>query len=297
MKRFRKILVATDTRLDEHPIVDQAAEIAQQNNATLKIVDIVPEFSWIARKTTSDLEKMRDLYSQEKKEKLEALAAPIRSKGIEVETKIMSGKTSVEIIREVLRGEHDLVMAVAKGKNSTRKGFFGQTAFRLLRKCPSAVWLVSPGASSKVKHVLGCVDISSDQPLDAELNDKIYEITASIGQRHDARFSVLHAWVMVDEALLSRKLAPREVAAYERDDRDYKKKLFDKFLAQHESSTDSENVHMIKGFAPEVISSFVAENGVDLVVMGTVARSGLLGILMGNTAEKILDRLECSVLA
>ena len=165
MKRFRKILVATDTRLDEHPIVDQAAEVAQQNNATLKIVDIVPEFSWIARKTTSDLEKMRDLYSQEKKEKLEALAAPIRSKGIDVETKMMSGKTSVEIIREVLRGEHDLVMAVAKGKNSTRKGFFGQTAFRLLRECPSAVWLVTPGASSKVKHVLGCVDISSDQPV------------------------------------------------------------------------------------------------------------------------------------
>jgi nucleotide-binding universal stress UspA family protein len=81
------------------------------------------------------------------------------------------------------------------------------------------------------------------------------------------------------------------------DDREYTKKLFDKFLAQFESSTDSENIHMIKGRAPEVISSFVAEHGVDLVVMGTIARTGLLGMLMGNTAETILDRIECSVLA
>jgi hypothetical protein len=29
MKRFKKILVATDTRLDAHPIVDEAAEIAR----------------------------------------------------------------------------------------------------------------------------------------------------------------------------------------------------------------------------------------------------------------------------
>ena len=57
--------------------------------------------------------------------------------------------------------------------------------------------------STNVKHVLGCVDTSSDQSLDVELNNKVYELTMSIAQFHDARFSVLHAWVMDDEALLS----------------------------------------------------------------------------------------------
>ena len=114
MKRFRNILVATDTRLDEHPIVTQAAEIALHNGATLKIVDVVPEFSWIARKTTNEFAKIRELYSQEANEKLRAIAAPIRDQGINVETKLMTGKTSVEIIREVIRGEHDLVMSVGQ---------------------------------------------------------------------------------------------------------------------------------------------------------------------------------------
>jgi nucleotide-binding universal stress UspA family protein len=38
-------------------------------------------------------------------------------------------------------------------------------------------------------------------------------------------------------------------------------------------------------------------NGIDLVVMGTVARSGIRGLVMGNTAERVLQRLRGSVLA
>ena len=56
-------------------------------------------------------------------------------------------------------------------------------------------------------------------------------------------------------------------------------------------------MHLVKGEASDVISAFIPKNGVDLVVLGTVARSGVSGMIMGNTAEKILDRMECSVLA
>lgn len=35
----------------------------------------------------------------------------------------------------------------------------------------------------------------------------------------------------------------------------------------------------------------------DVVVMGTVARTGLSGIFIGNTAENIINSLECAVLA
>ncbi len=277
--------------------MEEAAEIAQQNKASLKIVDVVPEFSWVSRKTTNDLDRMRESFSKEKNEKLEAIAAPIREKGIDVETKIMSGKASVEIIREVIRGEHDLAMSVAKGQNSKQTGFFGHTARRLLRQCPCAVWLVTPGATPKLKHVLGCVDAASDQASDAELNDKVFELASSISKYDNSRFSILYAWRMDDEALLSSRLTPDLVEEYVRDDRQYKRKLFDKFLAQHESSVESKNVHMIKGRAPEVIASFVREQQVDLVVMGTIARSWLSGMFIGNTAEKILDNIECSVLA
>ncbi|HBX95053.1 MAG TPA: universal stress protein UspA and related nucleotide-binding protein [Hyphomonas sp.] len=45
------------------------------------------------------------------------------------------------------------------------------------------------------------------------------------------------------------------------------------------------------------ISKFVSDNGVDTVVIGTIGRVGIPGLLMGNTAEKVLRQLDCSLLA
>lgn len=52
-----------------------------------------------------------------------------------------------------------------------------------------------------------------------------------------------------------------------------------------------------QGEPEAVIPEFVVAEGVDLVVMGTVARGGIAGLLIGNTAERMLRKLPCSVLA
>ena len=135
MKRFKNILVSTDTRFDNRLIVDEAVEIALHNCASLKIVDVVPEFPWTVRLTMKDHKHMRDLMIQEKQENLDAMSAPIRDKGVDIRAKVLCGKTSVEIIREVMRDDHDLVIRVIKGKESRRQGFFGNTGVRLLRRC------------------------------------------------------------------------------------------------------------------------------------------------------------------
>jgi len=297
MNRFKKILVATDTRLDDHPIVDEAAEIAQHNGATLKIVDVVPQFPWTVRLSMNDHEHMRELIGQEKREKLDALAAPFREQKIEVETKVLEGKTSVEIIREVLRGEHDLLLRVAKGSDSRHRGFFGNTGIRLLRKCPCAVWLVTPATTPKFQHVLGCVDPSTGDQLDAELNDNVFELASSISQYHGGRFSIVHAWSIWNEQMIKRRMQPAEFEEMEMKNRDQIVNLLDQFLEKHDSNVRADNIHLLKGEAPTAIPHFVQENGVDLVVMGTVARSGLSGMIMGNTAEQILNGIWCSVLA
>ncbi|QDU92636.1 universal stress protein [Lignipirellula cremea] len=297
MKRFKKILVATDTRFADHPIVQQAAEIALRNNASLKIVDVVPEFPWTVRMTLANHEHMRELIAQEKKTALEALAEPIRQTGVEVETQALLGKTSIEIIREVIRGGYDLVLRVAKGRESTHQGFFGNTGKRLLRKCPCAVWLVAAAAPAKFQQVLGCVDTSSGSEIDAELNDQVYELASSIGAFYGARFSLLHAWSIWNEQMIRTRMKPAEFEVLEKTNHDQIAALLDKFLETHGTNIRADNIQMVKGDPPAAIAEFVCDNHVDLVVMGTVARSGVTGMFMGNTAEQILDRIECSVLA
>lgn len=296
MKRFKNILVATDTRLDGHPIVEEAAKLARDNRALLKIVDSVPEFSWTVRLTLRDHSRLTDLMKREKREKLEALAAPIRDMGTRVETKVLLGKTSVEIIREVLRDKHDLVLRVARGRESPSRGYFGTTGIRLLRDCPCAVWLVMPVATREYKHLLGCVDTSSGDKLDAELNDKIYDLASWVSRHHGARLSVVHIWSVFGEQLLRNRMSTRDLEEMMRDNRDQAEALLDQFLVTHGSGVREPDVHMIKGDPSSVIPAFARENEVDLVVMGTVARSGSLGMIIGNTAERILGGITCPVL-
>lgn len=55
-------------------------------------------------------------------------------------------------------------------------------------------------------------------------------------------------------------------------------------------------LHLIEGDPVERIPELVMEQGIDLLVMGTVCRTGIAGFLIGNTAEEVLNRIDCSVL-
>ena len=58
-----------------------------------------------------------------------------------------------------------------------------------------------------------------------------------------------------------------------------------------------QNVHLVRGEPAIEIPAFVRGHQADLLVMGTIGRRGLTGLMMGNTAEMVLHQVQCSVLA
>jgi universal stress protein E len=54
--------------------------------------------------------------------------------------------------------------------------------------------------------------------------------------------------------------------------------------------------HLVARHPSDAIEQSAAETGSALVVMGALARSGLRGLLIGNTAERVLDQLPCDLL-
>ncbi len=297
MNQFKRILVAIDTRLKHHPIFDEAMEIAKQTGATIKLMDVVPEFPWIVRMTLGNHKEVQLAIENEKKSRLAELANIARSQNINVETHLASGKASTEIVQEVIRGKHDLALAVAKGESSGKIGFFGRTSQRLLRTCPCPLWLVAPGTTPKFKNILGCVETSTDNEVDAELNDLIYDLASSISDYHGGKLSILHTWSLWNERMLLSRMKSEDFNDLQAKSLEHESRLLDAFMQKHGASIDDANVHLFKGEPDEVISDFIRSEGIDLVVLGTVAKSGLGGEIAGNTSEKILGRIECSVLA
>ena len=54
--------------------------------------------------------------------------------------------------------------------------------------------------------------------------------------------------------------------------------------------------HAIEGVAAGAMRNLVGLLGADLVVLGTKARTGVTGMLLGNTAEKLLNEVTCDIL-
>ena len=295
MKRFKNILVSLDTRLEDHPILRRAAALAKLNDAKLKVVEIIPEID-TSIELPDHYGDIQASFVDDKQKGLEDLIAPFRKDGVQIESKLLVGRTSHQIIREILLDNHDLVMQVAKGKGSRRKGYFGATAMRLLRYCPCAVWLSTPSKEILNEHVLACVS-NSDDSAHQELNQRIMELAASVCDLEQCKLSVLRAWSIWNEGMLRSRSPKKDMEWIEAESRKTEDDSFNKFLEKFGLNVTSENVHLVKGQPDEVISGFIQENNVDLVVLGTVARAGLSGYFMGNTAESVLDRIACSVLA
>ncbi|HDV5714231.1 TPA: universal stress protein, partial [Legionella pneumophila] len=60
---------------------------------------------------------------------------------------------------------------------------------------------------------------------------------------------------------------------------------------------DQPTIYHVKGRPSELIPSSINANKIDMLVMGTVARTGISGFIIGNTAENILQKINCSLWA
>jgi len=69
----------------------------------------------------------------DRREKVDALAADIRQQGIDVTSQVMTGTPFLEIIRQVLRDKHDLVFLVAEGKSRLKERLFGSISMHLIQ--------------------------------------------------------------------------------------------------------------------------------------------------------------------
>ena len=68
-------------------------------------------------------------------------------------------------------------------------------------------------------------------------------------------------------------------------------------LLNRSKESATQVIHHLRGQPEKRIPAFIDENGIDILVMGTVARTGIAGFLIGNTAENVIQELSCSLLA
>lgn len=310
MYRFRNILVSVDRESSRQSVVARAARLAKQCGAAIKLTAVVENPPWYSRLVLPNADDLQALLVRDRSEALERIASDLRRDGLNATAEILRGRPYVETVREVSRGGHDLLMKEAEPNGRV---LFGSVDMHLLRDCPCPVWLVKPGLGDRAfSRVLAAVDPAppADEsdvlnvkaelaPKDRTLDAQILELAGGLASDDGAELHVLHAWSVPGEDLVRREamLAQEQVERYVEDSHQKARKAFEHLLATSPAPPDRRFAHLIKGDPADVIAEYAATHAVDLIVMGTVARSGIPGLLIGNTAETILQRVDCSVLA
>lgn len=312
MRRFKDILcVVDDAKADRH-VLERAVTLAGNNQASLTVVDVVehvtagigmPEGGPISADLQATLVSAHE-------QGLETLIDPYRAR-VTSQTRVLTGVPFLEIIREVLRNGHDLVIKSPENRDWLDR-LFGSEDMHLLRKCPCPVWFIKPGKRKSYRHILAAVDTGDAYPEEElasrrELRRKILEMASSLALSEFAELHVAHAWDDLAESALHNVFmhTPEEkLAAYAEQARRHHAASLDTLLYEVTGNLGQDaldylkpQTHLVKGNARKEIPALAKQIGADLIVMGTVARTGVPGFIMGNTAESILNQIDCSVLA
>ena len=297
MHRFKNILLYAGTKRSETAIC-RAVELAIENSAKLTLMDVIPHIPKAVGMLTDIAEpaELEGLISKDHRNRLLQIASDYSDTGVAIDVIVANGKPAVEIVRQVIRGGHDLVIKAADG--SSKSGyFFSGVAQSLMRTCPSPVWVLKPGIHGGFHHILAAVDMDDHDEAHANMNGHIIEIASGIAARENAQLHFVTVCDLWMESALRRRAGDEEINALLQVRCDQAREQLRQQLQQADVDIDRAHLHIHHGTPSEIIHAVAAKVEADLIVLGTVCRTGIAGFLIGNTAEQLLTRLDCSVLA
>lgn len=300
MHSFHNILYASTGIGDDIEGLKQALSLARNCRVALKFLLVIP-----------DLPKSHDLYREkyqlfmaEQVEKAihEArLALNMKEADTPVKVELESGDVppAIGLIRHVLRHGHDLLIKETETKEEGTG--FTSMDMTLLRKCPCPVWLARPIAHSRNKiRIAVAVSPENREKAEYDLSIRLLGLSRSLADYCSGELDILSCWDFEFEKYLrgnTRVDVPESTMRSTIDNAQSSHHAELSRLIEASGIGGTFHVHRLKGRAAKMISFFVKNKKVDILVMGTVARTGILGYLMGNTAENIMVELKCSLLA
>jgi universal stress protein E len=294
---FRNILIATDFSEDSAAALQLAIWVARQSSGRVVLAHVLDDL----RKATMGMSNRakQDLlagdghiYEKEIRyvsdQKLQVLIQQLKGCGVDVASETLLGEAFVEISHAVQQEGFDLVMTGTRGITGWKQFFVGSTARKLIRNCPSAVWVVKKEHATAPKVILAPTDFS-------DASRKAILAGLWLAQKADAEFHLLHVIDSKDVPNDLLEHIPSGSSIRQEVNKEAEQRL-EEFLKTLGTGASRIVSHLTWGHPWQEISRIAMKHQADLISIGTVGRSGVKGIVLGNTAERVLDTCDSSIL-
>lgn len=299
MNDFNQILLDVHPEFTDLEAVDRAAALASKTKAAVKVVHVVEDYPedmsewWNVRNPL----KLYNRIVGERQRYVDGIAQRVKAAGVDhVDSELRWGRDFLEITREVLRNHQELVVTTARRQGllaGTRLGCVCVTG--LCRYTPSTVWVTRNTLTKRATGIVAMLDGANGEFKCESLNAKILRTAANIAKAESSELHVVHALSLPHGKDHNGQRPESGLAKYLSDLRGQITEACNAVLGDIGIRLTEDRIHLPTGSATAAIPEFLEEKGLDLIVMGTQARDGIPGLLLGNTVEKVMTQVDCGV--
>ncbi|MGB2740127.1 MAG: universal stress protein UspE [Cognaticolwellia sp.] len=297
MEKYQKILAIVDPTTEDQKALKRAIELAQKTGASITAFLSIYDFSYemTTMLSSDEREAMRQSVINDRTLWLQTILAELDVSNLSIDCKVIwHNRPFEQIINQVLKNGYDIVIKGTHQHDKLKSVIFTPTDWHILRKCPCPVLLVKEHLWPDNGNIIAALNIGSDEEEHKSLNEKI---TAEAKQLTKVMKANLH---LVNSFPGTPVNIAIEIPEFNANDYNLSMlKHHKSVMLEHAKAFNvaPENTHIKEGLPEDVIQSLANELDAELVILGTVGRTGFSAALIGNTAEHVIDRLNCDVLA
>ena len=290
MLDINHILVVLDHDHSEHIALNKALWLASTVEADLTLMTSVFEphcdDAGSLEKDTQVLIRNAAITKQE--EWLEQLADEGVSAGVTVHKRVCWSKHLYDAVMDTMsRDNFDLVIKGTHQHHLVDK-IFTHTDWNMIRHCPAPVMLVKSAAPWKHNRVLASIDATSMDSSHQRINDNILAFAEHLSDHFETDLHLVNAYPDVDIAfaMVPEINAPDDVQKHISSQHHEACNA----LAEH-YSVQPNHIHIMEGDTTGIVPEIAEAIEADLLVAGSVGRDGLAGVIVGNTSEELVDKI------
>jgi nucleotide-binding universal stress UspA family protein len=282
-----RILVGTDFSPTAAVAVDWAVQLARQQGAHVELVHAVTVPPYVPDYVSPGAVAPGPLFDEEVRRaalvRLDKEAAALREKGIEVDTWLALGAPSMVICERAAETSALAIVIGTRGLTGLRHLLLGSTTERVVQKAPCPVLSVHPeDRYREIRTILVPTDFSEDAERAIHIAERLL---ARLAQ--DARLILLHVFNLPIEYTAYGPI-PTSVHYLQDTGLDAERRLQEMADRLTEQGLAVDWVAR-EGDPSQVIVEEAERREADLIAMGTHGRSGLRHLLLGSTAERVVQ--------
>ena len=300
-KPLRHILV-TIRELSSAPKSElrKAGALARAAGASLELFHAIdtpdPGVSWPETATADTVAAQRGRIAARARRRLEQFARDESLRGLRVAcTTTWDYPPHEAIIRRARSSRADLVIALTRPHRPGARLVLRNTDWELIRYCPVPLLLVKSSRPYRRPAILAAVDPFHARP--ADLDVRLLAAGGDFARLLHGRLHVFHSYMpLISVATMPTGAAPLLAFPPEVEELHGRQvsRAIDKLAESAAVPRARRHIHM--GDVSGELGAAVSDTHAGMVVMGAVSRSGLARLFIGNTAERVLDKLDCDVL-